>query len=144
MTQNPRWTARHLLVITALAAGIAATAGTQATLHVVSRVVDGDTLVVAEVGRVRLIGVDTPESVDPRRPVGDFAKEAAAFTKQLVEGRRVRLEYDSTRTDRYDRTLAYVYLEDETSSTPNSFATGTASRTQHSHCLLYTSPSPRD
>lgn len=114
MTQNPRWTARHLLVIAALAAAIAATAGTQATLHVVSRVVDGDTLVVADVGRVRLIGVNTPESVDPRRPVEDFAKEAAAFTKRLAEGRRVRLEYDVARTDRYDRTLAYVFLEDGT------------------------------
>ena len=63
---------------------------------------------------MRLIGVDTPESVDPRRPVEFFGKEASAFTKRLVEGKRVRLEYDWERADRYGRTLAYVHLPDGT------------------------------
>ena len=80
----------------------------------VERVVDGDTIIVGGVGRVRLIGVDTPESVDPRRPVEFFGKEAGAFTRRLVDGQRVRLEYDWERTDRYGRTLAYVYLPDGT------------------------------
>lgn len=80
----------------------------------VNRVVDGDTIIVSGVGRVRLIGVDTPESVDPRRPVEFFGKEAGAFTRRLVDGKRVRLEYDWERTDRYGRTLAYVYLPDGT------------------------------
>ena len=80
----------------------------------VERVVDGDTIIVSDVGRVRLIGVDTPESVDPRRPVEFFGKEAGAFTKRLVEGKRVRLEYDWERADRYGRTLAYVHLPDGT------------------------------
>ena len=80
----------------------------------VERVVDGDTIIVHDVGRVRLIGVDTPESVDPRRPVEFFGKEASAFTKRLLEGKRVRLEHDWERTDRYGRTLAYVYLPDGT------------------------------
>lgn len=88
--------------------------GAQGTFHLITRVVDGDTIIVEGVGRVRLIGVNTPESVDPRRPVEDFAKEAAAFTRRLAEGKRVRLDYDSARTDRYDRTLAYVFLEDGT------------------------------
>ena len=83
---------------------------TRAAGQVVERVVDGDTIIVAGVGRVRLIGVDTPETVDPRRPVQYFGQEASAFTKRLVEGRRVRLEYDQRRTDRYGRTLAYVWL----------------------------------
>ena len=80
----------------------------------VERVVDGDTIIVGGVGRVRLIGVDTPESVDPRRPVEFFGEEASAFTRRLVEGKRVRLAYDWERTDRYGRTLAYVYLPDGT------------------------------
>jgi len=80
----------------------------------VVRVVDGDTLLLDGNERVRLIGVDTPESVDPRRPVETFGKEAAAFTRQLAQGRRARLEYDREHTDRYGRTLAYVYLEDGT------------------------------
>jgi micrococcal nuclease len=58
--------------------------------------------------------VDTPESVDPRRPVEYFGKEAAAFTRRLAEGKRARLAYDRERRDHYGRTLAYVYLEDGT------------------------------
>ena len=82
--------------------------------QVVERVVDGDTIVVRGVGHVRLIGVDTPETVRPGRPVELFGREASAFTKRLLEGRRVRLEYDRDRTDRYGRTLAYVHLADGT------------------------------
>lgn len=80
----------------------------------VTRVVDGDTLDASDVGRIRLIGVDTPETVDPRRPVQHFGKEASAFLKRLIEGKRVRLEYDQQRKDAYNRTLAYVYLPDGT------------------------------
>ncbi len=82
--------------------------------QLVERVVDGDTIIVEGVGRVRLIGVDTPETVHPNQPVEFFGKEASAFTRRLVEGKRVRLEYDSDRTDRYGRTLAYVYLPNGT------------------------------
>ena len=82
--------------------------------YIVSRVIDGDTIVVEEIGTVRLIGVDTPETVDPRRPVQYFGKEASAFTRTMAQGRHVRLEYDVDRTDRYGRTLAYVYLPDGT------------------------------
>ena len=64
---------------------------------------------------MRLIGVDTPETVHPGRAVEFFGREASAFTKRLLEGRRVRLEYDRERTDRYERrTLAYVHLADGT------------------------------
>ena len=80
----------------------------------VVRVVDGDTLLLDGDERVRLIGIDTPETVDPRRPVQYFGKEAAAFTRRMAEGKRVRLDYDQERTDRYGRTLAYVFLEDGT------------------------------
>ena len=92
-----------------LAVGFLVAPALAAAQHV-ERVVDGDTIIVSGVGRVRLIGVDTPESVDPRRPVEFFGKEAGAFTRRLVDGKRVRLEYDWERTDRYGRTLAYVYL----------------------------------
>jgi micrococcal nuclease len=73
------------------------------------RVVDGDTLELDGGERVRLIGVDT---VDPRRPVQYFGKEASAFTRRLAQGKTVRLEYDQDTQDRYGRTLAYVYLPD--------------------------------
>jgi micrococcal nuclease len=73
-------------------------------------VVDGDTLLLANLARVRLIGVDAPETVDPNRPPEPFGREAAEFTRQAVEGRVVRLEFDRERTDRYGRFLAYVYV----------------------------------
>jgi len=81
---------------------------------VVTKVVDGDTLVVKverELRRVRLIGVDTPETVHPRKPVQYYGREASAFTKQTLLGRRVWLEYDVAPLDRYQRHLAYVWVE---------------------------------
>lgn len=94
---------------------IFATAGLGAeTTGVCTRVVDGDTIVVSGVGKVRLIGVDTPETKHPAKPVERFGREASRFTAKLVEGKRVRLEYDWQRVDRYGRTLAYVYLADGT------------------------------
>lgn len=72
--------------------------------------VDGDTLVIAGGERVRLIGIDTPETKDPRKPVQCFGEEAAAFTAELLPASTpVRLVYDVERKDRYGRTLAYVY-----------------------------------
>jgi micrococcal nuclease len=59
-----------------------------------------------------LIGVDTPETKHPRKPVQPFGKEASAFTKQFVEGKEVRLEFDVQRRDKYRRLLAYVYIGD--------------------------------
>jgi micrococcal nuclease len=83
----------------------------------VVRVVDGDTLVVRVSGReerVRLIGIDTPETVHPQRAVECFGREASAHTGRLVgPGTAVRLVYDVERTDRFDRTLAYLYRLDD-------------------------------
>lgn len=76
----------------------------------VESVVDGDTIVVAGGTRVRLIGVDTPETKDPRTAVQCFGREAGAHTASLLgSGTPVRLVYDAERHDRYGRTLAYVY-----------------------------------
>jgi micrococcal nuclease len=80
----------------------------------VERVIDGDTLVLDGGERVRLIGVDTPETVHPNLPVQPGGKSASAYTRQTVSGGIVYLAYDSRqgRTDRYGRTLAYVTLPD--------------------------------
>ena len=77
----------------------------------VTRVVDGDTLAVGD-ERVRLIGIDTPETVAPGTPVECFGREASAEMERLVEGRRVRLVRDVEERDRYGRLLAYVYRGD--------------------------------
>jgi micrococcal nuclease len=78
---------------------------------------DGDTITVDMDGRterIRMIGVDTPETKDPRKPVQCFGKAASEFTKQLIGNQPVRLEADSQsdNRDRYSRLLRYVYLPD--------------------------------
>tara|TARA_R110002072_G_scaffold927_1_gene7369 strand:+ start:17079 stop:17651 length:573 start_codon:yes stop_codon:yes gene_type:complete len=78
----------------------------------VVRVVDGDTLVLQNDERVRLIGVDTPETKHPTKPVEPFGPEASSFTKRAVEGKVVQLKFDREKRDRYQRLLAYVYLDD--------------------------------
>ncbi len=76
--------------------------------------VDGDTIDVSVEGktyRVRYIGVDTPETVDPNRPVGCFWLQASSQNKGLVDGKTVTLEKDVSETDRYGRLLRYVYVD---------------------------------
>jgi micrococcal nuclease len=80
--------------------------------YLVERVVDGDTFVLANGARVRLIGVDTPETVKANHPVEDWGPQASARTKELVEGREVRLEFDKERQDQYQRYLAYAWYHD--------------------------------
>jgi len=90
----------------------------------VVKVIDGDTLRVQKRDgsnftdgkneeTIRLIGVNTPETVDPRRPVECFGKEASTYTKNLVKGEMVFLETDDSQQqyDKYDRLLAYVYVQ---------------------------------
>ena len=83
----------------------------------VTSVVDGDTIKISIDGTVttlRLIGLDTPETVDPRKPVQCFGKEASNKAKELLSGKKIRIEKDSTQgdLDKYGRTLAYVFRED--------------------------------
>jgi len=78
----------------------------------VVRVVDGDTIAVLVDGRrekVRYIGVDTPETHHPTKPVQCYGREASAFNARLVGGERVRLVRDVEQRDRFGRLLAYVY-----------------------------------
>ena len=78
----------------------------------VTRVVDGDTIEIEGGERVRYIGIDTPETVDPRKPVQCFGVEASNKNKKLVMGKTIRLEKDTTDRDKYKRLLRYVYVGD--------------------------------
>jgi micrococcal nuclease len=80
--------------------------------HVVERVVDGDTILFAPHVRVRLIGVDAPETVKPDHPVEPFGPEASQFTRHFVSGGTARLAFDRERVDRFGRYLAYVWVDD--------------------------------
>lgn len=89
---------------------ITPTIGQKLTAKVV-RVVDGDTIEIEGGQKVRYIGIDTPETVDPKKPVECFGKEASAKNKELVEGKIVELEKDISETDRYGRLLRYVWID---------------------------------
>jgi len=95
----------------------AGTADTQDEYYSVSSIVDGDTIKINVSGTVqtfRLIGMDTPETVDPRKSVQCFGEEASNKAKELLTGKKVRIEKDSTQgdLDKYGRHLAYIYRED--------------------------------
>ena len=85
-------------------------------LVAVIRVIDGDTIEVEGLGKIRLIGIDTPEIVDPRKPVQCFGKEAFQKANEMLSGKKVHLESDLTQGDKdsYNRALRYVFLEDGT------------------------------
>ncbi len=84
----------------------------------VTHVTDGDTIGVGRGWRyatVRLIGVDTPETVHPDKPVERYGYEASAFTETVLQGEKVHLDFEQRNLiDRYDRLLAYVFLMDGT------------------------------
>ncbi len=84
----------------------------------IKQVIDGDTIEITRYGKpeqVRLIGLDTPETVDPRKPVQCFGKEASDNSKKLLSGQKVRIEFDQKvgERDRYGRLLAYIWLNSE-------------------------------
>lgn len=78
----------------------------------VVKVVDGDTITLSDGRTIRYIGIDTPETVDPRKAVQCYGKEASDKNKELVEGKEVRLEKDVSEYDKYKRTLRYIYIGD--------------------------------
>lgn len=89
-----------------------------AELYEVISVIDGDTIKIKyqnETVSVRLIGVNTPETVDPRTSVECYGQEASEYLKQLLTGKQVRIESDSSQAnrDKYGRLLRYVYLNNE-------------------------------
>ncbi|MGO4271172.1 thermonuclease family protein [Paenibacillus sp. TAF58] len=103
-----------VILMTACGTKPAAAAGRERVK--VERIVDGDTLEVTIKGKkekVRLIGVDTPETKKPNTPVMFYGKEASAYTKKRLEKETVELEFDVDKKDQYDRLLAYVWVGEE-------------------------------
>lgn len=92
-------------------AGSTATTLPAGDLVRVSRVIDGDTIVIEGGEHVRYVGVDTPETVKPETAVQCYGKEASDRNKQLVEGKEVRLVRDTSDRDDFGRLLRYVYVD---------------------------------
>ena len=106
-----------VFVVSILALAVGAHLYNKASFYEVVEAYDGDTIAVRMHGKtekIRLIGVDTPETKDPRKPVQCFGPEASDYSVRTLTGKKVRLVADplSTNRDRYDRLLRYVYLED--------------------------------
>ncbi|MFN8015512.1 MAG: thermonuclease family protein [Acidimicrobiia bacterium] len=83
----------------------------------IDKVIDGDTVVAkfpdGHKETIRLLGIDTPETHHPTKPVGCFGPEAETFTRNTLLGKKVKLEYDVEKKDKYSRTLAFIYLGDK-------------------------------
>lgn len=103
----------------------------------VSRVIDGDTLILEGGARVRLLGLDAPEMERDGRPAEFLAHKAKAFLTDLTRGKRLRLEYDHLRYDHYGRLLAYLYLPDQTMVNAELLRQGLAHVYFHSPNLRY-------
>lgn len=107
----------HIVESPPIIATSSAVAGVAGERVLVSKVVDGDTIDLEDGRTVRFVGIDTPETVDPRRPVGCFGKEASSETKSLLSGKQVILQKDVSDKDKYSRILRYIYLPLENGET---------------------------
>lgn len=83
----------------------------QQELFLVKRVLDGDTLELENGQKVRYIGINTPETSDPRKKIECFGQKAKEENKRLVEGKKIKLIADISETDRYHRLLRYVFVD---------------------------------
>ncbi|MBW2646193.1 MAG: thermonuclease family protein [Deltaproteobacteria bacterium] len=105
-----RWFLNLVTLLLVLATPLFARTETFTAAHVC----DGDTIILSNQQHVRYIGINAPEIAHDMKPAEYFGHEARECNKQLVLGKRIRLEFDRERQDRHGRTLAYVYLEDGT------------------------------
>ena len=85
----------------------------------VNRVVDGDTVELTDGRKIRYLNMDTPETVKPNTPVMCYGMDAKAYNKKAVDQKIIWLNFDKDPTDRYGRTLAFIYLDEENASSNN-------------------------
>jgi micrococcal nuclease len=93
---------------------------------VVQKVIDGDTIELSDGEQVRLIGLDTPELNPPHGPIEYYGLQAKKYSKNKLLGATVYLEYGREKHDQYERSLAYLYLDDGTMFNKKLLATGHA------------------
>jgi endonuclease YncB( thermonuclease family) len=103
----------------------------------VERVVDGDTIELNTGQKVRYIGIDTPETKHPSKPVQCFGKEASKKNTELVEGKDVLMEKDVSNTDRYGRLLRYIYLPNPDATDEAIFVNEYLVEQGYAHLLTY-------
>ena len=101
---------KYIIYLTIALCLLVAFGVTASNKFLVTRVVDGDTIKLEGGITVRLLGIDTPESVHPRKPVECYGPEASKYLKDRVLGEMVHLKFGVDKADRYGRMLAYVYM----------------------------------
>jgi micrococcal nuclease len=94
---------------------------TSGKIYTVTKVIDGDTVIINTGEHVRYVGINTPELHHPTKGVECYGQEAADANRRLVEGKKVRLVKDRSDKDRYGRLLRFVYLEPMTSGSAELF-----------------------
>lgn len=104
---------------------------------IVERVVDGDTIKLESGETVRYIGIDTPETKHPSKPVQCFGKEASKRNTELVEGKEILMEKDVSNTDRYGRILRYIYLPNPEATDEALFVNEYLVEQGYAHLLTY-------
>lgn len=113
MKKSQRFAAIITLILALVLASSIATAATPQTVEAyVIKTVDGDTfqaIIQGKKERVRMIGIDTPETHHPTKPVQPYGPEAEQFTRQQLQGQTVYLEFDVGQRDRFGRILAYIW-----------------------------------
>lgn len=103
----------------------------------VKKVVDGDTIQLETGEKVRYIGIDTPETKHPTKPVQCFGKEASKKNTELVEGKDILMEKDVSNTDRYGRLLRYIYLPNPDATDEAIFVNEYLVEQGYAHLLTY-------
>lgn len=104
---------------------------------VVSKVVDGDTIKLESGETIRYIGIDTPETKHPNKPVQCFGREASTKNIELVEGKTILMERDISETDRYGRLLRYIYLPNPEATDEAIFVNEYLIEQGYAHLLTY-------
>lgn len=85
----------------------------------VNRIVDGDTIELTDGRKIRYLNMDTPETVKPNTPVMCYGMDAKAYNKKAVDQKTIWLNFDKDPTDRYGRTLAFIYLDEQNANSNN-------------------------
>jgi len=81
--------------------------------YLVTQIIDGDTIKLKTGDTIRYIGIDTPETIHPKKGTECYGKQASAYNRQLVKGKQITLEKDVSETDKFGRLLRYVYVDNQ-------------------------------
>lgn len=125
------------LMPSAVATAVPPPADQPSDMHIITRIVDGDTVEIETGQKVRYIGIDTPETHHPTKKVECFGREATERNELLVKGKQVRMVKDVSETDRYGRLLRYVFIPSPKASEEAVFVNELLVREGYAHAVTF-------